>query len=126
MAICKFIHKINSNKPIEIYGDGSSVRDYTYIEDIIRPLYSCINVNTGNFQIINIGNSDPIKLKNLVSVIENCLGKKAQINYLPTQNGDVPRTHADISKAKKLFGYTPSVSLKQGIEKYIKYLKLHE
>lgn len=126
LAICKFIHKINSNKPIDIYGDGSSVRDYTYIDDIIRPLYSCINVDTGNFQIINIGSSDPIKLKTLVSVIENCLGKKAQTNYLPMQKGDVPRTHADISKAKQLFDYTPSVSLKQGIEKYIKYLKLHE
>lgn len=124
LAICKFINKICKGEPINVYGDGSSLRDYTYITDLISALYSCISVDTGKFQIINIGTSEPINLKTMISVIEQCLGKNAIINYLPEQKGDVPKTYADTSKARQFFNYLPAVSFKNGIEKYIEYLNI--
>ena len=85
-------------------------------------LFRCMRFETGHFQIINIGSSEPVTLTGMINVIEQCLGKKAKINRLPNQKGDVPRTYADISKARKLFRYSPAVSFKQGIEKFIEYM----
>lgn len=122
LAICKFIRKISADEPIDVYGDGSSSRDYTYISDMVFGLFRCMRFETGHFQIINIGSSEPVTLTGMINVIEQCLGKKAKINRLPNQKGDVPRTYADISKARKLFRYSPAVSFKQGIEKFIEYM----
>lgn len=122
LAICKFIRKISADEPIDVYGDGLSTRDYTYIDDMVRGLVNAIKFETGNFNIINIGSSEPITLNCMINVIEQCIGKKAKINRFPNQKGDVPRTDADISKAGNLLLWQPAVSFKQGIEKFIEYM----
>ncbi len=123
LAISKFIHLILNNEPIPLYGDGSTRRDYTYVDDIIQGVRSAIDYNDTSFEIVNIGNHQSFTLKELVELIEIKLNKKANIKWLPQQVGDVPETYADITKAKKLFGYTPTTSLSNGISKYIAWLQ---
>jgi UDP-glucuronate 4-epimerase len=107
-----------SNEPITLYGDGSSRRDYTYVDDIIHGLISAIS-NLRGFEIFNLGESRTISLKNLVSEIEKHTGKKAIIKYMPIQEGDVFQTYADIQKAKTILNYNPQVNIEVGIEKYV-------
>lgn len=124
LAICKFIKSILNDKPIDMYGDGSSIRDYTYIGDMVNGLKNCITAQTDNsFEIINIGSSAPVDLNTMIKVIEYVLGKKAKVKLCPKQRGDVLKTYANISKAEKLLNYHPSVSFKQGIELFSKYIK---
>jgi UDP-glucuronate 4-epimerase len=120
MAIHKFTRIINNNESIPIYGDGSSSRDYTYITDILDGIKSAINKDFG-FEIINLGSSDPIKLLDLVDLIQEKMSKKANLNFLPSQSGDVERTYADITKANKLLGYSPKISIENGIAKFVKW-----
>lgn len=126
LAIRKFVELISTGKPIELFGDGSTSRDYTYIDDICNGIYSAFNYVTSNkkvFEIVNIGNNSPVKLIELVDCIGNVLGQKPIINYAPMQPGDVDITYADISKAKKLFKYNPSTTLKQGITNFVNWHK---
>jgi len=120
MAIHKFTKLINNDESVPIYGDGSSSRDYTYITDILEGIKSAIEKDLG-FEIVNLGSSDPIKLLDLVNLIQEKIGKKAKLSFLPPQSGDVERTYADISKAEKLLWYSPKVSIEKGIEKFIKW-----
>ena len=113
MAVAKFTKLINEGSPIEVYGDGSALRDFTYIGDIISGVVESI-YKPFKYEIINIGGSATVELKRLISVIEQSLGKKAEVNFGPVQPGDVPVTYADVSKAKKLLGFTPSVSIERG------------
>ena len=122
MAICKFIKKISAGEPIDVYGDGTTSRDYTYIDDMVSGLIKSFMIDTGLFNIINIGSSEPVTLQCLINIIEQCLNKKAKINRLPNQKGDVPRTDADIQKAITLIKYRPETGFKQGIEKFIEYM----
>lgn len=123
MAIHKFVRLINEDKPIPFYGDGSSSRDYTFISDILDGVMASLDKDLG-FEIINLGDSKTVTLKELVCIIEDALGKKANLEYLPSQQGDVPITYADINKAKNLLGYRPNVNIKEGISKFAKwYLK---
>lgn len=122
MAIHKFTRLIDGGKQIEIYGDGTSRRDYTYIDDIIDGVQAAIDKNLP-FEIINLGESQTTELNRLVSLIEQSLGKKAKIKRLPMQAGDVPVTYADISKAKKLLGYKPRVKVEDGIPLFVKWYK---
>jgi len=120
MAIHKFTRLMNNNELIPIYGDGCSSRDYTYITDILDGIKSAIKKDLG-FEIINLGSSDPIKLMDLVNLIQKKMDKKAKLSFLPPQSGDVERTYADVSKAEKLLGYSPKVSIEEGIEKFVKW-----
>lgn len=120
MAIHKFTRLMNDNELIPIYGDESSSRDYTYITDILDGIKSAIKKDLG-FEIINLGSSDPIKLLDLVNLIQEKMGKEAKLSFLPPQSGDVERTYADVSKAEKLLGYSPKVSIEEGIEKFVKW-----
>lgn len=120
MAIYKFTKLINNNEPLPIYGDGNSSRDYTYITDILDGIKSAIKKDL-DFEIINLGSSDPIKLIDLVNLIQQKMGKKANLMFLPPQSGDVERTYADISKAERLLGYSPKVDIKDGIEKFVNW-----
>jgi len=120
MAIHKFTRLMNDNELIPIYGDGSSSRDYTYITDILDGIKSAIKKDLG-FEIINLGSSDPIKLMDLVNLIQKKMDKKAKLSFLPSQSGDVERTYADVSKAEKLLGYSSKVSIEEGIEKFVKW-----
>lgn len=118
LAIHKFTKAILAGKPITMYGDGSTSRDYTYVKDIVSGIMAAIHYDKTDFEIVNIGNNYSISLKDLVSAIEEVLGKKAIIQQMPEQPGDVPKTYADISKAKKLFGYDPKTPLKEGLEAF--------
>ncbi len=122
MAIHKFTKMIDGGKQIEIYGDGSSRRDYTYIDDIIDGVETAVDKNLA-FEIINLGESETTELSRLVALIEENIGKKAKVKKLPMQPGDVSITYADVSKAKKLLGYKPEVKVEAGIPSFVKWYK---
>lgn len=122
MAIHKFTRLIDQGQEIEMYGDGTSKRDYTYITDIVDGIVAAIDKRIG-YEIINLGDSKVVELQYLISLIEEKLGKKAKIKKLPVQPGDVPVTHADISKAQTLLGYAPEVSIEEGIDNFVKWYR---
>jgi UDP-glucuronate 4-epimerase len=118
LAIHKFVKSILNNEPITMYGDGSTSRDYTYVDDIVQGILAAINYDQSLFEIINLGNRYAVSLKELVSNIEEVIGKKATIDRQPEQPGDVPQTFADISKAKQLLNYQPTTQLKDGLKNF--------
>ena len=121
LAIRKFIELIEQNKPIQIYGDGTSIRDYTYIDDIINGILAAIKYNKTPYEIINLGGGSPITLNEMVSTIEDVMQKKTQIEYLPNQLGDVKKTVCDLSKAQNLLNFKPQTKFKDGIKKFIQW-----
>lgn len=121
LAIRKFIDLIEQNKPIPVYGDGTTMRDYTYIDDIIDGIISAIQYNKTSYEIINLGGGSPVTLNEMIKAIEEVLDKKAEIERLPMQLGDVEKTVSDISKAKELLGYCPKTNFKEGIRKFIEW-----
>lgn len=123
LAIRKFIDLIKENKPIPVYGDGTTIRDYTYVDDIVDGIISAINYNDTPYEIINLGGGAPVSLNQMIETIEKVLNKKATIEHLPMQPGDVSKTAADITKAKKLLNYNPKTSFKEGIIKFIEWEK---
>jgi UDP-glucuronate 4-epimerase len=122
LAISKFTRNIMAGEPIDQYGDGSTARDYTYIDDIIQGVMAAGKYTASDFEIINLGGSAANTLAQLISGIEEITGKIAWINYLPDQPGDVPLTFADVSKAGRLLGYTPVTPLKKGLERYLDWI----
>jgi len=122
MAIHKFTRQIISGKKIEIYGDGSSSRDYTYIDDVVSGIINSVSRIRG-FEIINLGNSQTVKLIELVKLIEDATGKKADLKFLNNQPGDVPVTFADIRKARKMLEYSPETNIRQGLENFVEWYK---
>lgn len=123
LAIHKFAKLILQGKPIDLYGDGKSERDYTYIDDIIDGFISALNYSTTKYEVINLGNNNPVKLFMLINFLEKILKKKAFLNKLPDQPGDVIKTYADISKAQKILNYQPKTSLYEGLQKFIEWFK---
>lgn len=122
LAIHQFCKKIQNNEPINVYGDGSTLRDYTYVGDIVKGIMAAMTYDQSIYEIINIGNNRPVKLSELIEVIEKVLHKKASINRLPEQHGDVPVTFANIEKAKTLLHYEPSTSLEEGIDQFYQWM----
>ena len=122
MAIYKFAKMMNEGKEIEVYGDGTSKRDYTYVSDIVKGILLALEKNRG-FEIINMGNNNPVILKDVISLIENNLGKKAKIKMAEMRQGDMQVTYANISKAKKLLGWSPEVKFNEGIKKFAEWFK---
>jgi UDP-glucuronate 4-epimerase len=118
LAIHKFTKALLANEPITMYGDGSSSRDYTYVDDIVRGIVAAIHYDKTGFEIINLGNNYSISLKELIHVLEAVTGKKAIIEQHPEQPGDVPGTFADITKARELLGYNPRTKLEEGVKKF--------
>jgi UDP-glucuronate 4-epimerase len=114
LAIHKFARRIAAGQPIEMFGDGSSARDYTYVTDIVDGIMACIG-RTFGFEIFNLGGSNPTKLSRLVELLESALGKRALVERRPDQPGDVPQTWADVSKSGRHLGYAPKVRIEQGI-----------
>ncbi len=123
MAPYKFTDLISKGNPIEMYGDGTSKRDYTYVADIVDGIIKSLEKNY-RFEIINLGNSEPIELKKFILIIEKTLNKKAEIIQKPIPQGDVNITYADISKAKQLLQYEPKTSIEQGIKKFIEWYQI--
>jgi UDP-glucuronate 4-epimerase len=119
LAIHQFTRRIYASQPIDQFGNGTTRRDYTYIDDIIQGTMAALKYEGPLFDIFNLGESDTIQLKDLIAAIENALEKKAKINRLPEQPGDMPLTCADISKARKLLGYNPATGLSDGLPRFI-------
>jgi UDP-glucuronate 4-epimerase len=119
LAIHKFTRRIYAGQPIDQFGDGTTRRDYTYIDDIVQGTLAALGYDGPLFDIFNLGESETIQLKDLISAIEKALGKKAKVNQLPEQPGDMPLTCADISKARKLLGYKPITRLSDGLPRFI-------
>ena len=119
LAIHQFTRKIHAGDPIDQFGDGTTRRDYTYIDDIIQGTMAALRYDGPMFDVCNLGESETIQLKDLIAAIEKTLGKKAKINRLPEQPGDMPLTCADISKARKLLGYNPTTKFEEGLPKFV-------
>jgi UDP-glucuronate 4-epimerase len=122
LAIRKFIELIDADKKIPVYGDGSTVRDYTFISDILSGIIAAINYEQTPFEIINLAGGRQVSLLEMIHSIENALQKRANVEFLPMQPGDVDKTAGDISKARKLLDYNPQVSFDFGIEKTVEWL----
>jgi len=129
LAIHKFSRSILARRPIPVFGDGSTQRDYTFIDDIAQGIAGAIRYSfdgpTG-FEVVNLGESQCIPLSRLIELIEQATGVRAIIDRQPAQPGDVPVTHADVSKARRLFGYRPTTSMETGIQKFVQWLRRHE
>ncbi len=123
LAIHKFAKKIESGEPIQMYGDGTTKRDYTYIDDIVAGIQSAIDYDKSGYEIINLGGGEPITLKRMIETIEKAIGRPAVIEQKSMQPGDVDKTVCDWSKAHQLLKYTPKTTFEQGIQKFIRWRK---
>jgi UDP-glucuronate 4-epimerase len=122
MAIHKFTRAIDAGEPITIYGDGSSRRDYTYIDDIVSGIVSALERAEG-FKVYNLGNHRTVELRELIRLLEEDLGKRAEVQHLPAQPGDVPLTCADIQSAQEEIGYSPAVPIERGLEHFVEWFE---
>lgn len=120
MAIFKFAHRILSGESIDVYNGGNMRRDWTFVDDIAKGVLLAID-KPQEYEIINLGRGQPIELNEFISHLESVLGKKAVRNDMPMQPGDVVQTYADVSKAKRILGYAPAVSVAQGIAEFAKW-----
>lgn len=123
LAIRKFSQLITDGKPIQVFGDGSTRRDYTYVEDIIQGVRAAIDYDATKHEVFNLGESDTVELRRLIELLEENLDKKAVIDRQPMQPGDVAQTFADISKAKRLLNYNPQTKIEDGIKKFTDWFK---
>lgn len=129
LAICKFTKLIDEDTPIQMYGDGSTSRDYTFITDTVSGIFNSVNYlqsHSGVYETINLGNNTPVLLRDLIDSLYRNLNKAPNINQLPMQEGDVDITFADISRARDLIGYSPKVKFEDGISAFIKWYRSPE
>jgi UDP-glucuronate 4-epimerase len=125
LAIHKFARLIIAGQPIPVFGDGSTARDYTYVTDTVDGVIACTQKEFG-YEIINLGESQTVKLAELIDLLEKALGKRATIDRQPPQPGDVPITFADISKAQRLLGYHPRIKIAEGIPRFVEWLERNQ
>jgi UDP-glucuronate 4-epimerase len=123
LAIHKFSKLITEGKPIQMFGDGSTRRDYTYVDDIISGVRAAIDYDATMHEVFNLGESETTELSRLIELLEESLGKKAIIDHQPMQPGDVPLTYADISKARRMLGYEPRTKIEDGIPKFVEWFE---
>lgn len=128
LAIHKFTALIEAGKPVPIFGDGLAGRDYTWVSDIVAGVTAAIDyephpVDGVPFEVFNLGNSRPVRLSEMVQLLERIIGKKAILQRNPLQPGDVPLTWADISKACRLLGYRPGMPLEKGLEQFVAWYR---
>ena len=123
LAIHSFTRSISEGRPIQQFGDGSTRRDYTYVDDIVQGMMACLEYDGALCDVFNLGESQTTTLNELIAAIESALGKKAIIQKMPEQPGDVPLTFADISKAKELLGYRPRTKIAEGIPRFVEWFR---
>jgi UDP-glucuronate 4-epimerase len=123
LAIHKFARLMTSGKPIPVFGDGSTRRDYTYIDDIISGVMAAVVYDGSNYEVFNLGESETVELRQLISILEKTLDCRAIIDQQPPQPGDVPQTFADITKARQLLGYNPKTNIEDGIKKFVEWFR---
>ena len=122
LAIHKFARLIEAGQPIPVYGDGSTARDYTYVDDIVDGVMAGVERELG-YEVINLGESETVTLAHLIELLEAALGKSAIIDRQPEQPGDVPITYADITKARRLLDYQPQTRVEEGIPKFVDWFR---
>jgi len=123
LAIHKFARLIDEGKPIPVFGDGTTRRDYTYIDDIIQGVRAAMAFDASMHEVFNLGESETTELSRLIELLEDALGKKAVIDRQPSQPGDVPITFADISKARRMLDYNPTTKIENGIPKFVEWFR---
>jgi len=123
LAIHKFARLITAGQAIPVFGDGTTRRDYTYIDDIIQGVRAAIDYDKTNYEVINLGESRTVELRELISLLENEVGRRAEIDRQPTQPGDVPQTYADISKARRFLNYNPQTPIESGVKKFVQWFQ---
>ncbi|HEU4766724.1 MAG TPA: GDP-mannose 4,6-dehydratase [Pyrinomonadaceae bacterium] len=123
LAIHKFARLISDNKPIPVFGDGTTRRDYTYVDDIIDGVTAAMSYDQSDYEVINLGESRTVELRELIALLEKELDAHAVIDRQPPQPGDVPQTFADITKARKLLGYNPQTQIEEGIHKFVGWFR---
>jgi len=122
MAIHRFARLIDEGKPVLVYGDGTSRRDYTYIDDVVDGIIRTIE-RPDNYQVYNLGNSETVALRDLIPILEHALGKKAILSPQPPQLGDVPVTYACIDRAVQFLGYSPKVKIQEGVRRFVVWFR---
>jgi UDP-glucuronate 4-epimerase len=125
LAIHKFAKLITAHKPIPVFGDGTTRRDYTYVDDIIDGVMAAIDYKQTNYEVINLGESRTVELNELISLLEAELDMHATIDRQPPQPGDVPQTFADISKARALLGYEPKTQIEDGLRRFVEWFRMN-
>ena len=129
LAIHKFVKLIANNQPIEMYGDGSTARDYTFVEDTVQGILNGVEYlfNHENvYETINLGNRNPLKLKTLIAMIYDVMGVKPNVEQREMQDGDVNITYANIDKAVDLLNYSPSITMEEGLKKFVEWYRQHQ
>lgn len=124
LAIHKFARMMLDGAPIPMFGDGSTRRDYTYIDDIVRGMRAALAYDDSRYEVVNLGNDRTVTLNELITTLETVLGIRARIERLPEQPGDVPQTWASIDKARRLFGYAPTTAFEAGVSRFVDWLRL--
>ncbi len=123
LAIHKFANLIDQGKSIPVFGDGTTRRDYTFVDDIIQGVRAAIDYSASDYEVINLGESRTVELAELIALLEKELDQKAVIERQPMQPGDVPQTFADIGKARKLLGYNPQTQIEEGIRRFVEWFR---
>ena len=123
LAITRFARLMLEGRPIPVFGDGSTRRDYTYVDDIIAGVVSAIEYTQSHYQVINLGNNQPVTLQDMIAGLEDALGVRARIERLPEQPGDVPQTWASVEKAGRLLGYAPRTPFERGVRHFADWLR---
>jgi UDP-glucuronate 4-epimerase len=126
LSIHKFTRLIAAGKPIEVYGDGTARRDFTFIDDTVQGVLSAVHFEASAFEIFNLGESQTVELREMIRLIEKTLGKSAVIEYRPAIPGDMPQTYADISKAAKLLDYRPGTLIENGIPLFVEWFRSNQ
>jgi UDP-glucuronate 4-epimerase len=126
LSIHKFTRLIAAGKPIEVYGDGTARRDFTFIDDTVQGVLSAVRFEGSAFEIFNLGESQTVELREMIRLIEKTLGKSAVIEYRPAIPGDMPQTYADISKAAKLLDYRPGTLIENGIPLFVEWFRSNQ
>ena len=124
LAIHKFAKLISQHQPIPVFGDGTTRRDYTYVDDIIDGVIAAIDYDRSCYEVINLGESRTVELNELISLLEKELDSHANIDRQPPQPGDVPQTFADISKARALLGYQPKTQIEEGLHRFVEWFRM--
>jgi UDP-glucuronate 4-epimerase len=123
LAIHKFARLMLDGKTIPVYGDGSTRRDYTYVDDIIRGVRAAMDYDASGYEVINLGNNRTVTLSEMIDGLEEALATRAKIERLPEQAGDVPQTWASVDKARRLLGYTPTTPYREGVKRFAEWLQ---
>jgi len=126
LAIHKFAKLIDAGRPIPVFGDGTTRRDYTYIDDIIAGVRASIDYDASDYEVFNLGESQTVELRELIALLEKALDRAALVERQPPQPGDVPQTYADVTKARRLLGYDPQTKIEDGIGRFVEWFRREE